>query len=63
MKRLLQVLRIWLVVYLLITLLFYLLQQWLVIMPIYLRTLLLSGIMVFALQYWILPLLRKYSKS
>lgn len=62
MEKLKNVLTIWFIVYLMITGLFYLLNTWLVLFPIYLRTLILSGVMVFALQYLIFPALQKISK-
>jgi len=62
MKKLQNVLIIWIPVYFLITGLFYSLNNWLVSMPIYLRTLLLSGIMVFGIQYVILPGIQQLKK-
>ena len=64
MKKLKSVLLIWGIVYLLITALMYGLGDWLVALPVYLRTLVLSGLMVFGLQYLVFPLLnRKKSKQ
>ncbi|MEO1052754.1 MAG: hypothetical protein AAFX87_19120 [Bacteroidota bacterium] len=63
MERLKNVMLIWSLVYLLITALIYLLNQWLVVQPIYIRTLVLSGIMVFSMQYLVLPTLQKFRKQ
>ena len=60
MQKFKKVLTIWGIVYLLITALIYVLQAWLASQPIYVRTLLLSGIMVFGLQYLVFPILNKF---
>ena len=62
MEKLKTVITIWIIVYFMITGLFYLLNSWLHLYPIYLRTFILSGLMVFALQYLVLPFLQKFSK-
>lgn len=49
----------WVTAYLLITAILYGLNQWLLHYPLYLRTLLLSGLMVFAMQYAAFPALQK----
>jgi|GEM_PF-2832247 len=59
MNKLKNVVTLWGIVYLIITLLFYGLSQWLAPFPIYMRTLVLSGLMVFILQYLVLPGLQK----
>ncbi|WP_139135266.1 hypothetical protein [Roseivirga sp. 4D4] len=59
MSKLKNVVTLWGIVYLIITLLFYGLSQWLSPMPIYMRTLVLSGLMVFILQYLVLPGLKR----
>jgi len=59
MRKLKDVLTIWVIVYGLVTVLFYLLQETLTELPTYLRTLLLSGIMVFGMQYLVLPVLHQ----
>lgn len=59
MSKLKNVVTLWGIVYLIITLLFYGLSQWLTPLPIYMRTLVLSGLMVFILQYLVLPGLQK----
>ena len=59
MNKFKQVLITWGIVYVLITALIYLLNQLLIDQPIYFRTLVLSGIMVFALQYLIFPAINK----
>lgn len=63
MKRLRNVMINWGVIYVLITALIYALNQWLVTYPIYLRTLALSGVMVFVMQYMISPFLEKLLKN
>lgn len=63
MKKLKSVLTIWIIVYVLITVLIYLMDQWLSSNPIYIRTLVLSAIMVFSLQYLIFPVLNKFQKN
>ena len=55
MQKLQNVLTLWVPVYFLITGLCYGLNEWLISMPIYLRTLLLSAIMVLGIQYMIIP--------
>ena len=60
MPKLKHVLIIWIVVYALITALIYLTNPWLVPHPVYIRTLILSVIMVFGLQYLVFPLLAKF---
>ncbi|MGB0524485.1 MAG: hypothetical protein ACPGJS_16050 [Flammeovirgaceae bacterium] len=62
MNKLKKVLTIWGIVYLLITALIYCLSEWLATQPIYVRTLVLSGVMVFGLQYLIFPILNKFLK-
>ena len=59
MKKLKNVVILWMMVYLLITTLFFLLNPWLMLMPLYIRTLILSMIMVFGMQYVILPSLEQ----
>lgn len=59
MKKLRQVLMTWSIVYLLITVLIYGLNEWLIQQPIYVRTLVLSAVMVFGLQYVIFPAIEK----
>ncbi len=54
---------VWLIVYAMITLLLYGIQDWLQPLPIYLRTLVLSGMMVFGLQYLIFPSLQKWQNN
>ncbi len=62
MKIIKSTIRTWLIVYFLITGLMYGLNQWLSLYPIYLRTLILSGLMVLALQYLVTPVLQKWKK-
>ena len=62
MEKLKNVIMIWGIVYMMITGLFYLLNNWLHLYPIYFRTFILSGLMVFALQYLVLPFIQKFSK-
>ena len=59
MKTIKSTIRTWLIVYFLITGLMYGLNHW---YPIYLRTLILSGLMVFALQYLVAPVLQKWKE-
>ena len=59
MRKLRNVIVNWGVIYVLITALIYVLNQWLITYPLYLRTLVLSGIMVFGMQYMISPFLSK----
>ena len=63
MKKLRQVLTTWSIVYLMITVLIYGLNEWLIQQPIYVRTLVLSAVMVFGLQYVILPAIEKIKSS
>ncbi|HAS39811.1 MAG TPA: hypothetical protein DCS93_05000 [Microscillaceae bacterium] len=63
MSKLKNVLFTWVIVYVLITLLIYVLNVWLKNVPIYFRTLVLSGLMVFGLQYVIFPTIAKLKKS
>ncbi|OJJ19921.1 hypothetical protein BKI52_15700 [marine bacterium AO1-C] len=63
MSKLKNVLFTWVIVYLLIPLLIYALNVWLMNVPIYIRTLLLSGLMVFGLQYLIFPAIEKLKKN
>lgn len=60
MQKFKKVLTIWGIVYLLITALIYFLQAWLASQPFYVRTLILSAIMVFGLQYLVFPILNKF---
>ena len=50
MQKLKNVLTIWLIVYVLITSLYYSLQEWLSLFPLFIRTAVLSAVMVFGLQ-------------
>ena len=59
MKKFRKVLINWGIIYFLITTLIYTLHQWLGDYPLFLQTLILSGIMVFMMQYMISPLLEK----
>jgi len=59
MKKFKTVLKIWTIVYVLITTLIYALSEWLVLQPIYIRTLVLSGVMVFGLQYVVFPIMNQ----
>lgn len=59
MKKLKTTMWTWLIVYLLITGILYALQTWLTPLPIYVRTLILSALMVFSLQYVVLPGIEK----
>ena len=52
----------WSIVYVMIIGLLYGLNQWLAHYPIYLRAFVLSGLMVFALQYLVFPVLEKLRK-
>ncbi|MEL6561000.1 MAG: hypothetical protein AAFQ94_22595 [Bacteroidota bacterium] len=63
MNKLFNVLKIWLIVYPLITIVQYGMQDWLIQHAIFVRTLILSGIMVFGLQYLIFPVLNKFQKQ
>ena len=63
MKKLRNVIVNWGVIYVLITALIYVLNQWLIASPLYLRTLVLSVIMVFGMQYMISPMLEKLLKK
>lgn len=60
MKSLSHVLRVWLIVYVRITTIIYSLDHWLNDLPTLVKTAILSGMMVFALQYALLPLLNKW---
>ena len=62
MKTVKSTIRTWFIVYLLITGLMYGLNQWLTLYPIYVRTLILSGMMVFAVQYLVNPVLQKWKE-
>ena len=59
MTKLKKVLINWSIIYVLITALIYVLNQWLIAYPIYIRTLVLSGIMVFTMQYVVSPFMKK----
>lgn len=59
MNKLKKVLLGWLIVYLLITVLVYSLNGLLIELPIYIQTLILSGLIEFSLQYLILPTIQK----
>ena len=59
MKKLKKILVDWVIIYSLITLLLYGLNQWLLAYPLYIRTLVLSGLMVFTLQYLVFPTIQK----
>lgn len=59
MKQLKNTLLTWGIAYLLITGLLYALNSWLAPYPIYLKTLVLSGLMVFAMNYFIFPGLKR----
>lgn len=59
MNRFKNTLISWSVAYLLITVILYSLNQWLMDYPLYLRTLVLSGLMVFTMQYAAFPALQK----
>lgn len=63
MQKLKNVLFIWIIVYALITVLVYSFNIWLMEIPIYLRTLVLSLTMVFGLQYAIFPIVEKFKTS
>ncbi|MBV6647376.1 MAG: hypothetical protein KI790_18100 [Cyclobacteriaceae bacterium] len=63
MEKLKNAVVMWLIVYVLITGLFYGLNTWLSLFPIYFRTLVLSGLMVFTLQFLILPGMRKWKEK
>lgn len=62
MKKLKNALVTWGMAYGLITGLLYALNEWLNAYPVYVRTLILSGLMVFALQYVLFPSL-EYIKN
>ena len=63
MQKLKSVLTIWLIVYVLITSLYYSLQEWLSLFPLFIRTAVLSAVMVFGLQYVIFPLIAKVREA
>ena len=63
MSKLKNVLFTWVIVYVLITILIYVLNVWLMNVPIYFRTLVLSGLMVFGLQYVIFPTIEKLKRN
>lgn len=62
MQKLKQVLLIWAIVYVLITTLLYGMGSWIANLPVYGRTLLLSAVMVFAMNYVVMPALQKLKK-
>ena len=62
MEKLNQVLLIWAIVYVLITSLLYGMGSWIADLPVYGRTLLLSTVMVFAMNYVVIPTLQKFKK-
>ncbi|MEO0876256.1 MAG: hypothetical protein AAFY48_16780, partial [Bacteroidota bacterium] len=62
-QKLKNVLTIWLIVYVLITSLYYSLNDWLSLFPLFVRTGVLSAVMVFGLQYIIFPLIAKVREA
>ena len=62
MEKLKSTIKTWSIIYGLITLLLYGLGQWLAAYPIYIRTFVLSGLMVFGMQYLVYPIIKKLSK-
>lgn len=62
-QRLKDTLKTWTIVYVIITLLLYGLGTWLNQFPLFARTLILSGIMVFLMQYLVIPALKSITKQ
>ena len=58
MNKLLNAMKIWMIAFLMITIIQFGLQDWLTSLSIYAKSLILSGIMVFGLQYMVFPMLK-----
>ena len=63
MHKLKNVITTWVLVYVLITSLYYSLQDWLSLFPLFVRTGILSGVMVFGLQFVVFPILAKIREA
>lgn len=63
MQKLKETFRLWIIVYVLITSILYGLHTVLLPLPIWLRSLVLSGLMVFVMQYIVFPVLQKLSNK
>ena len=63
MHKLKNVITTWVIVYVLITSLYYSLQDWLSLFPLFVRTGILSGVMVFGLQFVVFPILAKIREA